>query len=290
MRNRILGVFAVMFAAALTASAQTTTDPLQALKDTLGGDQQGGVLQDVLGQGQNNDKKTDKKLESPQSVQPAQNQKDITEKDIKTRDGRTLRQFNEDPELRPDDSVTIELRPVDDVCVRYNLGPEALQNAANNQNNPPGGPIAAQGAERRQSFGCPHRRRRCCERRSRRLRNPAHRVEHGSTNGIGGIAGTNQNIPNTTASANWFDLTRCPLSTDKLKTEDEKSEEQKFEQRILDGNPYKLNKFGVLELPGLPAMPLSGMTASEATKRLGTRPGPQRLFREIVAPALDGVR
>ena len=100
MRNRILGVFAVIFSAALTASAQTTTDPLQALKDTLGGDQQGGVLQDILGQGQNNDKKTDKKLESPQSVMPAPNQKDITEKDIKTRDGRTLRQFNEDPELR----------------------------------------------------------------------------------------------------------------------------------------------------------------------------------------------
>ncbi len=108
MRNRILGVFAVMFAAALTASAQTN-DPVQALKDTLGGDQQGGTLQDLLGgQGQNSDKKTDKKLEQPQAVPPAQSQKDIIEKDIKTRDGRTLRQFNEDPELRPDDSVTIE--------------------------------------------------------------------------------------------------------------------------------------------------------------------------------------
>ena len=124
MRNRILGVFAVIFSAALTASAQTTTDPLQALKDTLGGDQQGAVLQDVLGQGQNNDKKTDKKLETPQTVRPPTDQKDITEKDIKTRDGRTLRQFNEDPELRADDSVTIELRSVDDVCERYNLGPQ----------------------------------------------------------------------------------------------------------------------------------------------------------------------
>src|ERR1700734_4197536 len=102
MRNRILGVLAVMFAAALTVSAQTTTnDPVQALKDTLGGGQQGGVLEDIIGQGQNNDKKTDKKLESPQNVMPPR-EKDITEKDIKTRDGRTLRQFNEDPELRPD--------------------------------------------------------------------------------------------------------------------------------------------------------------------------------------------
>ena len=198
---------------------------------------------------------------------PAPNQKDITEKDIKTRDGRTLRQFNEDPELRPDDSVTIELRSVDDVCVRYNLGPEALQNAANDQNNPPGGPIAAQGA----SGGNPLSAfTAAAGAASAAGANPLTGLS--GTNGIGGIAGTNQNIPNTTASANWFDLTRCPLTTDKLKTEDEKSEERRFEQRILDGNPYKLNKFGVLELPGLPAMPLSGMTASEATKRLATDP------------------
>ena len=61
-------------------------------------------------------------------------------------------------------------------------------------------------------------------------------------------------------------------------------------KRILDGNPYKLNRFGVLELPGLPAMPLAGLTASEATKRLGGRPRPQQLFREADAAALDGVR
>ena len=268
MRNRILGVFAVMFAAALTASAQTNNDPVQALKDTLGGGQQGGVLEDIIGQGQNNDKKTDKKLESPQNVMPPR-EKDITEKDIKTRDGRTLRQFNEDPELRPDDSVTIELRPVDDVCVRYNLGPEALQNAANDANNPPGGPLAAQGAG-----GNP----------LSALAGAASAASANSltglsgTNGIGGISGNNPNIPNTTASANWFDLTRCPLATDKLRTEDEKSEERRFEQRILDGNPYKLNKFGVLELPGLPAMPLSGMTATEATKRLATDPDLSNYF------------
>ena len=271
MRNRILGVFAVMFATALTVSAQTTTDPVQALKDTLGGGQQGGVLQDILGQGQNNDKKTDKKLETPQSVTPLPNQKDITERDIKTRDGRTLRQFNEDPELRPDDSVTIEVRALDDVCVRYNLGPEALQNAANDQNNPPGGPIAAQGGS-----GNPLSVLSAAAGAAGAGANTLTGLS--GANAIGGIAGTNQNIPNTTASANWFDLTRCPLATDKLKTDDEKSEERRFEQRILDGNPYKLNKFGVLELPGLPAMPLSGMTASEATKRLATDPDLSNYF------------
>ena len=276
MRNKVRGVFAVIFFAALTASAQTS-DPVQALKDTLGGDQQGGVLQDILGgQGQNSDKKTDKKLESPESVQPIPNQKDITQKDIKTRDGRTLRQQNEDPELRAEDSVMVELRPVDDVCVRYNLGPEAVQNAVNNQNNPPGGPLSAtQGTA---TGGNPLSALTAAAGAASAAggvagaNNPLTGLS-GATNGIGGISGAGPTAtPNTTASTNWFDLTRCPLSTDKLKTDDEKADEVKFEQRILDGNPYKLNRFGVLELPGLPAMPLAGMTASEATKRLGTDP------------------
>ena len=105
---------------------------------------------------------------------PVPNQKDITEKDIKTRDGRTLRQFNEDPELRPDDSVTIELRAVDDVCVRYNLGPEALQNAAeNDQNNPPARPDCSARMRRGNRIECPQRSRGCRERRP--AKQPAHR-------------------------------------------------------------------------------------------------------------------
>ena len=40
----------------------------------------------------------------------------------------------------------------------------------------------------------------------------------------------------------------------------------------MNNNPYQLNRFGVLELPGLPAMPLAGLTASEATQRLNTDP------------------
>ena len=42
--------------------------------------------------------------------------------------------------------------------------------------------------------------------------------------------------------------------------------------RILKGNPYKLNRFGVLEIPGMPAIPLAGLTADEATKRLSADP------------------
>ena len=47
---------------------------------------------------------------------------------------------------------------------------------------------------------------------------------------------------------------------------------EKFRKRILSNNPYKLNRFGVLELPGLPAIPLAGLTAFEATKRLNADP------------------
>jgi protein involved in polysaccharide export with SLBB domain len=271
MRNRIFGGFAVVFLAALTASAQNSNDTIQSLKDTLGGDQQNSVLQGVFGDQNNSTKKSDKKLEQPQTQQPLNEQKDITEKNLKTRDDRILRQFNEDPELRADDSVMIEIRPVEDTCARYNLGPEAAQIAAN-PSTPSGGagpapglnatnPLAALGAAAGAASG-----------------NAVPAAAGGGLAGlgaasptIGGISGINQTANNAN-NLNWFDLTRCPLSTDKLKTDEEKADDQKFQDRILAGNPYRLNRFGVLELPGLPAMPLSGLTASEATKRVGNDP------------------
>jgi len=49
MRGRLLCALLVLISSALTASAQNS-DPIQALKDTLsGGDQGGGLLQGVLG-------------------------------------------------------------------------------------------------------------------------------------------------------------------------------------------------------------------------------------------------
>jgi protein involved in polysaccharide export with SLBB domain len=47
---------------------------------------------------------------------------------------------------------------------------------------------------------------------------------------------------------------------------------EKLRQLILRNNPYHLNRFGVLELPGLPAIPLAGLTADEATNRLSADP------------------
>ena len=266
MRNSVFWAFVIAFTAILTASAQTTSDPLQSLKDTLGNGQQ-SILQDVLGNPQNG-KKSDKKLDTPETVRPPE-QKDITEKDIKTRDGRKLRQINEDPELRPDDSVMIEIRRVDDVCERYNLGPNAMQNGGNGSgtNVPaPGGTSSPGGSGVSGGLSA--------------LSAAATAAGAGAipgingVNGVGGIGGigpANQQS-NSNANNNWFDLTRCPLSTDKPMTDEERDDARKFERRITDGNPYKLNRFGVLEVPGLPAMPLAGLTASEATKRLGADP------------------
>jgi polysaccharide biosynthesis/export protein len=276
MRIRHLWGLVVVIAAAATASAQSTTDPLQALKDTLQqGSGQGNILQDVLGDTQQTGKKTDKKLENPQPVMPPVDDRDITQKDIKTKDGRILRQYNQDPELRPDDSVMLEIRSVDEVCDHFNLGPNAVQNEQANGGTTPPNPATPGSSAANNPLSA--------------LAGAAGAAGLGGAagaaggagasglaalsgvNGIGGLSSLNQNNPNA-SNANNFDLTRCPLATDKPKTDEEKTDEEKFRKRILETNPYKLNKFGVLELPGLPAMPLSGLTASEATKRLSGDP------------------
>ena len=144
MRSKVFGALLVLLSVGLTASAQTT-DPMQALKDSLsGGGQQGGVLQGILGNGTGTGKKSDKKLENPETVQPP-DETDQIQRNIKTRDGRILRQFNEDPELRADDSVMIEMRSIDDVCSHNNLG-LLPQNGNGNQNNAPNGVPGAPGA------------------------------------------------------------------------------------------------------------------------------------------------
>lgn len=268
MQTRLLGTLLVMLSLGLTASAQTT-DPLQAIKDTLSGGSggQGGILQGVLGTGTS--KKQDKKLENPETVQPPPNE-DLTQKNIKTRDGRILRQFNEDPELRADDTVMIELRPIDDVCNHNNFGLLPPPNGAGNQNGAPSGLSGlsgATGAGAANSLGGLSTLGAAGGANAISGSNGGNGLGGlGGISGIGGLGGTNSN-PN---NFNWFDLSRCPLPKDKLKTDDEKADEEKFQKRILRGNPYKLNRFGILELPGLPAMPIAGLTASEATRVLSS--------------------
>ena len=86
MRTRTLGALAALFAVCLSGSTQgqsQTEDPIQALKDSLtSGQQQGSVLQGVLGNADGTNKKTDKKLNTPETVQQKTNQQttDLFEK------------------------------------------------------------------------------------------------------------------------------------------------------------------------------------------------------------------
>ncbi len=57
----------------------------------------------------------------------------------------------------------------------------------------------------------------------------------------------------------------------------ERSEEElarlgDFRLRVLDGNPYKLNRSGMLEVPGVRSIALAGLTEELATKRLAIEP------------------
>jgi hypothetical protein len=119
----------------LAASAQTPTpDQLQALKDSLTPDQQNSILQGIKGNGTG--KKTDPRLKTPETVQPSPDQFDSTRK---TRDGRILRQSDEDPELRADDSVMVEMITLDDMCNR-NVNGNQNNNAIRNNNGASGSP------------------------------------------------------------------------------------------------------------------------------------------------------
>jgi protein involved in polysaccharide export with SLBB domain len=62
------------------------------------------------------------------------------------------------------------------------------------------------------------------------------------------------------------------LTLDHAKPQEEIDRSKVVRDRILQGNPYKLDRFGVLEIPGLPSIPLAGLTADEATRRLSADP------------------
>ena len=174
----------------------------------------------------------------------------------KTLDGRILRRLGEDPELRPDDTVMIEMTPVTDMCERngYGVGRQGNRNNLTGGNSAIGTNIGGAGAA-----------------------NGLNALN--SPNGLGVIPGANNpnavfgvNNPYGNAPTVVFDFNRCPTLAARSKTEEETEAVEKFKKRILSNNPYKLNRFGVLELPGLPAMPVAGLTAFEATKRLSADP------------------
>src|SRR5580700_8366440 len=241
MRFRPLPILLALLLAALPAIAQTpTADQLSVLKN-LPPDQQQQLMQSVLGgKGDGTGKKTDPSLQTPETVRPRNEQFDQYDKYIKdkTVDGRPLRMPDEDPELRPGDTVLIDLvtierrrRPIvqDSTTTAGAAGTSALNgrgtlpNDANNPNIP----------------------------------NNANPLQNDRGD-------NNRNDPNRSYG-------RSPYE-DKPLTDAEKDRIEDFRQRILKNNPYKLNRFGDLEIPGLPSIPVAGLTAIEATDRLSADP------------------
>jgi polysaccharide export outer membrane protein len=256
MRSKVFGALLVLLSVGLAASAQTS-DPLQSLKDSLSPDAQQSILQGVMGgQGDNSTNKTDSRLDMPNTVLPPGFDRmglDRIKKPKKTADGRVLREFNEDPELRADDTVLIELTPIYET--EKGAGPN-YQNNGNNANglNGPGG-------------------------------NTGNIANNGNnaglnTNGIdlnalvngGALGGVAANAGINSRGSQNNQQVPPKQYTGKPKTEEEKDKLEKFRKRILSNNPYRLNRFGVLEIPGLPSVPVAGLTAFEATERLNADP------------------
>jgi polysaccharide biosynthesis/export protein len=237
MRFRLLSIVFAMILGAYPALAQTpTADQMSVLKN-LPPDQQQQLIQSVLaGKGDGTGKKTDPSLQIPETVRQKNDRQDQYDKYIKdkTVDGRPLRSADEDPELRPGDSILVDLitierrsRPViqNPTTTASGAGTSALT-GINNQN-------ALNGSNADSS------QRETGEKKS-------------------------DSDPNRSYGRSPYE--EKPLSdSDKEKIED-------FRQRILKSNPYTLNRFGVLEIPGLPSIPLAGLTASEATSRLSADP------------------
>jgi protein involved in polysaccharide export with SLBB domain len=221
------------------AGAQSPTpDPLSLLKN-LTPDQQDALMQSVLGKGDGTNRKTDSQLNSPETVQKMNDrtgaaQTDTTTRD-KTLDGRTLRKSDEDPELRAGDTVLIDLTPVEFALKDGNL-------------IAPGGAGAKVTGQTGATGSLPA----------------------GAAN-ASALSGMNNSTSNNKRTSEASDFGRLEIDQ-KPKTEEQSTRSAKARDRILKGNPYVLNRFGVLEIPGLPSIPLAGLTAEEATRRLSADP------------------
>src|SRR3984957_4910489 len=121
--------------------AQTPTAPTQDqlnIFKSLPQDQQDALMQSLLGKGDETNKKSDSQLQSPETVQKKNDRTGELDKgpnSDKTKDGRTLRNSDEDPELRADDTVLIDLTPIE-VDKDGNL-------IVHNSGNQTGGPVSA---------------------------------------------------------------------------------------------------------------------------------------------------
>ena len=251
MKNKALLTLILLGLSGFSATAQTptpTADQLNAIK-SLPQDQQNALLQGVMGgKGDGTGKKTDPQLQTPDTVQkkPTQDNEPIRLKEEKTSDGRILRAPYEDPELRPDDTVLIDLTLIDRTIKK------------NNNNNNPNAPNTPGMA----NFG-------------NNAPNPTNGAGSSGANGDSINGSRNGRNDDGTDNFGRGRLDDTPL------TDDAKAKLEKLRERILRNNPYRLNAFGVLEIPGLPSIPLAGLTAAEATRRLSADPDLKEFYVKV---------
>lgn len=250
MKSRFFALPLFLLSLGLVASAQTpSSDQISALRN-LSQDQQDSLLQGLSGKGTSGNTKTDPRLSTPETVQ--QKSTDLPDelgryRRERTLDGHTLRQIDENPEIRADDTVLIDLTPIDVERPNFN------QSSQNGLSIGGGGNIS-------------------------NLNDLSGAL--GTANGAGsslgananGINSNNQNLNNRNNNYDYGRVKEKEEDKDERVTDEEREKIDRKRQLILRNNPYHLNRFGVLELPGLPAIPLAGLTSDEATNRLSADP------------------
>jgi polysaccharide export outer membrane protein len=238
-RSLVAAITLILIGAAVGAQTPVPTQDQLNIFKSLPQDQQDALMQSVLGgKGDSTNKKSDAQLDSPETVKKRNDrtgEREQESKNDKTIDGRTLRRSDEDPELRADDTVLIDLTPVE----------IALKD--NNAINPAGtgtGATGATGATGNSTAGVSN-----------------------ANSALSGINDAGNNKKNNESN----DFGRLQIDP-RTKTTEQMARSASIRDRVLKGNPYKLNRFGVLELPGFPSIPLAGLTAEEATRRLSADP------------------
>ena len=131
-RSLGVAIALILIGAAVVAQTPTPTQDQLNIFKSLPQDQQDALMQSVLGKGAGSDKKNDSQLNSPETVEKRNDrtgERERETKNNKTVDGRTLRQSDEDPELRADDYVLIDLTPIeldkDGNLIVHNTGNQA---------------------------------------------------------------------------------------------------------------------------------------------------------------------
>jgi protein involved in polysaccharide export with SLBB domain len=262
----LIALIACLFVLLLSAAAiAQTSDQLDALKQNLTPEEQQAILQGVTGQGTGSTTKTDPRLNMPQTVLPKNGDRTGFEqfpKERKTPDGHVLRQANEDLQLRADDSVLIELVPLYDLRTGVPCNYESNSNNNNNNNDyNENGDRNVSNCNNNNNVTNGNNGNRALTSNGVDLNALASGNANPSLNGNNGQRNNQNNQP----------AVRKQLYG-KTKTDEERDRLEKFRKRILSNNPYRLNRFGVLEIPGLPSIPMAGLTAEEATERLNADP------------------